>query len=54
MDPRAESKEESKKIPTVFSPVAPSLLHERQFQLFIYKTKARKVHSLSPRTKKIR
>jgi hypothetical protein len=49
MESKAEAKEDAKKIPVFFSPVAPSLLHEAQFHLFICKTKARKVHSVSPK-----
>ena len=54
MNAIVEAKEETKKIPVFFSPVAPSLLHETQFQLFICKTKARKVHSVSPKKRTVR
>jgi hypothetical protein len=36
METKAETKEDSKKIPAFFSPVAPSLLHETQFQIFLF------------------
>jgi hypothetical protein len=54
METKAEAKEDSKKIPAFFSPVAPSLLHETQFQIFLYRTKARKVHSVSPKKRNAR
>ena len=54
MDAKVEAKDDSKKIPVLFSPIAPSLLHETQFKIFLYKTKVRKVHSVSPKKRTIR
>ena len=54
MESIVEAKEDIQKIPVIFSPVAPSLLHETQFQIFLYKTKARKVHSVSPKKRTAR
>ena len=53
MESKTEVKEDPK-IPAFFSPVAPSLLHEIQFQICIYKTKTRKVHSVSPKKRNVR
>lgn len=47
-----EGKEQNEplKLPTIlFPPVAPSILHDRQFNLFICRTKTRRTHSISPK-----
>ena len=52
-----EGKEQNEpvKIPkNLFPPVAPSILHERQFNLFICRTKTRRTHSISPKKLQVR